>query len=82
MQIFRELLTYMLQDPSTIEPALDLILVSRHLERIAHPVRRPRLEWRHRADKQPGGGRRERLEREAGSASEWQHTVTPAAGHG
>ena len=25
-QIFRELLTYMLQDPSTIEPALDLIL--------------------------------------------------------
>ena len=33
-QIFRELLTYMLQDPTTIEPALDLILVSRHLERI------------------------------------------------
>lgn len=33
-QIFRELLTYMLQDPATIEPALDLILVSRHLERI------------------------------------------------
>jgi phosphate transport system protein len=33
-QIFRELLTYMLQDPVTIEPALDLILVSRHLERI------------------------------------------------
>jgi phosphate transport system protein len=33
-QIFRELLTYMLQDPSTIEPALDLILISRHLERI------------------------------------------------
>jgi phosphate transport system protein len=33
-QIFRELLTYMLQDASTIEPALDLILVSRHLERI------------------------------------------------
>ena len=25
-QIFRELLTYMLQDPSTIEPALELIL--------------------------------------------------------
>jgi len=24
----------MLQDPSTIEPALDLMLVSRHLERI------------------------------------------------
>ncbi len=33
-QIFRELLTYMLQDPATIEPSLDLILVSRHLERI------------------------------------------------
>jgi len=33
-QVFRELLTYMLQDTSTIEPALDLILISRHLERI------------------------------------------------
>jgi phosphate transport system protein len=33
-QIFRELLTYMLQNPLTIEPALDLILISRHLERI------------------------------------------------
>ena len=33
-QVFRELLTFMLQAPSTIEPALDLILVSRHLERI------------------------------------------------
>ena len=33
-QVFRELLTYMLQDASTIEPSLDLILVSRHLERI------------------------------------------------
>jgi len=33
-QIFRELLTYMLQDAATIEPALDLILISRHLERI------------------------------------------------
>ncbi len=33
-QIFRELLTYMLQRPDTIEPALDLILISRHLERI------------------------------------------------
>lgn len=33
-QIFRELLTYMLQNQSTIEPALDLILISRHLERI------------------------------------------------
>jgi phosphate transport system protein len=33
-QIFRELLTYMMQAPSTIEPSMDLILVSRHLERI------------------------------------------------
>jgi phosphate transport system protein len=33
-QVFRELLTYMLQDTHTIEPALDLILISRHLERI------------------------------------------------
>jgi phosphate transport system protein len=33
-QIFRELLTYMLSEPATIEPSLDLILVSRHLERI------------------------------------------------
>src|SRR4249919_2848947 len=33
-QVFRDLLTYMLKDPSTIEPGLDLILISRHLERI------------------------------------------------
>ena len=33
-QIFRELIASMLQDPSTIEPALDVILISRHLERI------------------------------------------------
>jgi phosphate transport system protein len=33
-QIFRELLTHMIQNPATVEPALDLILVSRHLERI------------------------------------------------
>ena len=33
-QIFRELLNYMLEDPGTVEPALDLILISRHLERI------------------------------------------------
>jgi phosphate transport system protein len=33
-QVIRELLTYMLQDPQTIEPSLDLILISRHLERI------------------------------------------------
>ena len=33
-QIFRELLTIMLEDPVTVEPAIDLILISRHLERI------------------------------------------------
>ena len=34
-QIFRELLTYMMQDAATITRAVDLILVGRHLERIA-----------------------------------------------
>jgi phosphate transport system protein len=34
-QIFRELLTYMMEDPTTISRAVDLILVGRHLERIA-----------------------------------------------
>ncbi len=34
-QVFRELLTYMTADPTTIPRAMDLILVSRHLERIA-----------------------------------------------
>lgn len=34
-QIFRELLTYMLQDPSTIKKAVELILIGRYLERIA-----------------------------------------------
>jgi len=33
-QVFRDLLTYMLKDATTVEPALDLILISRHLERI------------------------------------------------
>jgi phosphate transport system protein len=34
-QIFRELLTYMMEDPETIPRAVDLLLVGRHLERIA-----------------------------------------------
>ena len=34
-QVFRELLTYMIADPKTISTAMDLILVSRHLERVA-----------------------------------------------
>lgn len=33
-EVFRELLGYMMRDSTTIEPALDLILISRHLERI------------------------------------------------
>jgi phosphate transport system protein len=34
-QIFRELLTYMIEDPKTIKRAIGLILVGRHLERIS-----------------------------------------------
>ena len=33
-QVFRDLLECMIGDPATVEPSLDLILVSRHLERI------------------------------------------------
>jgi phosphate transport system protein len=33
-QVFRELLTYMLGDSRTIEPGIDLLLISRHLERV------------------------------------------------
>ncbi len=34
-QIFRELLTYMIEDPRTVSRALHLLLVSRNMERIA-----------------------------------------------
>jgi len=34
-QVFRELLTYMMSDPRTIERALALVLIARHIERIA-----------------------------------------------
>jgi phosphate transport system protein len=34
-QVFRELLTYMMQDPKSINRAVDLILVSRNIERVA-----------------------------------------------
>jgi phosphate transport system protein len=34
-QIFRELLTFMIEDPSTISRAIDMILVARFVERIA-----------------------------------------------
>lgn len=33
-QVFRELLSFILENPEKTEPALDLILISRHLERI------------------------------------------------
>jgi phosphate transport system protein len=33
-QVFRELLDFMVRDQATVEPSLDLILISRHLERI------------------------------------------------
>ena len=33
-QVFRELLSYILQNPATTQPALELILISRHLERV------------------------------------------------
>ncbi|MEO6221639.1 MAG: phosphate signaling complex protein PhoU [Vicinamibacterales bacterium] len=33
-QVFRDLLAFMLHDQSTIEAAIDLILISRHLERV------------------------------------------------
>ena len=34
-QVFRELLTYMMEDPKSITRAVDLILISRNIERIA-----------------------------------------------
>ena len=34
-QVFRELLSYMIEDPSTITRALELVLVARNLERVA-----------------------------------------------
>lgn len=37
-QVFRELLTYMVEDPRTISRALELILVAQHLERAADHV--------------------------------------------
>jgi phosphate transport system protein len=34
-QVFRELLTYMMENPKNVSRAVDLMLISRHLERIA-----------------------------------------------
>jgi phosphate transport system protein len=33
-QVFQDLLTYMLNNPQIVAPALDLVLISRHLERV------------------------------------------------
>ena len=33
-QVFRDLLQIMIREPQTVEPGLDLILISRHLERV------------------------------------------------
>jgi len=58
-QVFRELLTYMLQDPHTIEPSLDLILISRHLERIgdhATNIAEDVIFWVRGADVRHGAG--------------------------
>jgi len=35
LQIFRELLSYMIEDPKTISRAIDLIFIARYVERIA-----------------------------------------------
>ena len=34
-QVFRELLTYMMENPRLIPPSLEIILIFRHLERLA-----------------------------------------------
>ena len=36
-QIFRKPLTHMMEEPGTITGVMDLILISRYLERIAYP---------------------------------------------
>jgi phosphate transport system protein len=35
LQIFRELLSYMIEDPKTISRAIDLVFIARYVERIA-----------------------------------------------
>jgi phosphate transport system protein len=64
-QIFRELLTFMIEDPSTISRSLELILVARNLERIADLATNIAEEVvfigeariiKHHAEEQPAGG--------------------------
>ena len=65
-QLFRELLSYMMEDPATITRALDLILVARNLERVADLATNIAEEVvfiaeariiKHHADEAPTGGR-------------------------
>lgn len=65
-QLFRELLSFMLEDPSTITRAMELILVARNLERVADLATNVAEEVvfiaeariiKHHADEAPTGGR-------------------------
>jgi phosphate transport system protein len=65
-QIFRELLSFMMEDPATITRAMDLILVARNLERVADLATNIAEEVvfiaeariiKHHVDEAPTGGR-------------------------
>ena len=65
-QLFRELISYMIEDPATITRAMDLILVARNLERVADLATNVAEEVvfiaeariiKHHADEAPTGGR-------------------------
>jgi phosphate transport system protein len=65
-QLFRELISYMIEDPATITRAMDLILVARNLERVADLATNIAEEVvfiaeariiKHHADEAPTGGR-------------------------
>ena len=65
-QLFRELITFMIEDTSTITRAMDLILVARNLERVADLATNIAEEVvfiaeariiKHHADEAPTGGR-------------------------
>jgi len=65
-QLFRELISFMLEDPSTITRAMELILVARNLERVADLATNVAEEVvfiaeariiKHHADEAPTGGR-------------------------
>ncbi len=88
-QVFRELLTYMMTDPTTVPRALDLILVSRYLERIAdhatniaedvvYIVRGE--DVRERGDKERRRGLRHQAEQTQVAAVESLPEATPVSG--